>query len=145
MTKSVLALLLAVAGIACSDNPSEPQGCPAGTTSLDASITKTGSSVVFDWSPRCPVALLLVEDNAHDVWAINAPGFSESSTTDANVILPAVTYGQVPAGTVASPAAATLVAGTTYDLVLWMVVPSSTSCSTRVQNACLVTVKAFVR
>jgi hypothetical protein len=137
---------LAVAAISSCTSPSEASACPEGTTQVTATVTKAGSNVVFDWAPRCPVALLLVEEDAEDMWVVSAPSFSATSTTTANVILSGVTYGQVPSGGDQVAAAKPLVTGTTYDLVLWMVVPASTSCgANRFQNACLVAVKPFVK
>jgi hypothetical protein len=139
-------LVLAAGTIAGCTSPSEASACPEGTTEVTASVTKSGSNVVFDWAPRCPVALLLVEQEASDMWVVNAPNFSETSTTAANVIFPSVTYGQTPSGSEVDAIPKPLVAGTTYNLVLWMVVPSSTNCVTmRVQNACLVALKSFVK
>jgi hypothetical protein len=72
---------------------------------------------------------------------------SGTSTEAANIILPPVTYGQVPTGTEELEPAATLVAGQTYELILWKIIPSGANvvCQSRNQNACMLTVKAFVR
>jgi hypothetical protein len=143
---SALAAALLAAG--CSDSSSGPKdtACKAETSSVDATV-QAGSSVIFDWTPSCPVALLLVEQDGGDQWVIAAPNFSETSTESANVIARPVTYGQVPAGAEENTPAAQLVVGQSYTLVLWRMVPpgSNVQCQQRFQNACLIAVKAFTR
>jgi hypothetical protein len=92
--------------------------------------------------------LLLVEENGSDRWAINAPESSWGSQTTANIIRPPVSYGQVPAGTVAADLPLPLVAGTTYELVLWRILPpghSGAGCIMKWDSACLTAVKEFTR
>jgi hypothetical protein len=140
--------LTTVTALGCSGDGTAPQdtNCSATTASVTATVT-LGASVVFDWTPRCAVALLLVEQDASDQWGVAAPGISSSSDESANIILPPVTYGQVPQGAeeISSPTA--LVSGTQYDLVLWKTVPagSSVQCQQRNGNACLLSVKVFTR
>ena len=129
-----------------SDNPTGPAACGADVGTVTATVSVT-SAVTFNWSPACPVALLLVEEAAHDMWAVMAPGMSSSSTESANVIVPPVVYGQVPSGAQQTDPAAALVPGTTYELVLWRILPagSAAQCQARNGNACLLTVKTFQR
>jgi hypothetical protein len=135
----------AVVSLSCTESTG-PKNCTGDTGVITATVT-TGATVTFDWEPRCAVALLLVEEEASDQWAITAPDFNETATSAANVILPPVTYGQVPAGAEEFQAPQTLVAGTTYELVLWRIVEEGTSpaCQERFENACLVAVKTFQR
>jgi len=106
-----------------------------------------GSSVVFNWEPNCAVALLLVEQNGSDEWAIADPTLSNTSTEAVNKILPPVTYGQVPSGVDEDPPSSALVPGQSYTLVLWKLVPagSTVQCQQNIDNACLLAVKAFQR
>jgi hypothetical protein len=141
--------LTTVAAMGCSGETTAAQdpNCSATTASVTATVT-TGTSVVFDWTPRCAVALLLVEKDATDQWFIEAPGLSSNSDESANIILPPVTYGQAPQGAEQGPdPAAVLVSGTEYELILWKTVPagSALQCQQRNGNACLLTVKAFTR
>jgi hypothetical protein len=135
----------AIVSLACSEGTA-PGECFANTGSVNVTVT-TGTTVTFDWKPACAVALLLVEADASDQWAIAAPGFDETSTSAANVILPPVTYGQVPAGAEELGPPETLTAGTTYEVVLWKTVDPGTNppCQERFENACLLAVKQFQR
>ena len=135
----------AIVSLACSEGTG-PGDCSANTGSVNVTVT-TGATVTFDWQPRCAVALLLVEQEASDQWAISAPNFDETATTAANVILPPITYAQVPAGAEEVQAPETLMAGTTYEVVLWKIVDAGANppCQERFENACLIAVKAFQR
>jgi hypothetical protein len=88
-----------------------------------------------------------VEEDAADQWVVQAPGFSETSDESANVIVPPVTYGQLPQGAELVSGPSPLASGTAYDLVLWKTVPagSTLQCQQRFQNACLLSVKVFTR
>lgn len=140
-----LAILAAAATLSCGDI-TLPQACTANTGSVTASVAKSQNGVVFDWSPACPVAMVLVEDNGSDMWYAAAADLSSTSTESSNIILPPVTYGTAPSGTDGIPPE-TLVAGHTYTVVLWRVISagSTASCQQRNGNACLLTVKSFTR
>lgn len=135
----------AIVSLACSEGTG-PGDCNANTGTVNVTVT-TGATITFNWQPACAVALLLVEQESSDQWAITAPGFDEAATPAANVILPPVTYGQAPAGTEEFQPPETLIAGTTYELVLWRIVQPGTSpaCQERFENACLIAVKTFQR
>lgn len=139
-------LLVAVTAAGCAGDGTAPKGCPSETSSVQATVT-TGASVVFDWDPKCGVALLLVEEDASDQWVIGAPDFDNNETESANVILPPVTYGQVPAGAEEASPPAALIAGRSYELVLWKNLPagSTVQCQQRFENACLLAVHVFQR
>ncbi|MGH7678082.1 MAG: hypothetical protein ACRENU_06415 [Gemmatimonadaceae bacterium] len=144
-----LALALALAlGASCDGRDFiGPDGsCVQATGSVTATVNTSGS-VTFDWDPACAVALLLIEEDATDMWAITAPGLDDTSTETANIITPPVTYGSVPAGAEQDAPATPLVPGTTYELILWKIVPpnSTVQCQQRFQNACLLTVHPFQR
>jgi hypothetical protein len=149
---SAVALLVATPLLAaCSDNLASPevQECDAGASAVSATIGVNNSGVVtFDWAPACGMMLLLVEEEGSDMWAINAPESSWGSPSAANIILPPVTYGQVPAGTVADFPASHLVPGVTYELVLWRILPdgnAGSGCMLMFDSACLAAVKEFTR
>lgn len=136
--------------VACSDDPASPaaEECDAGITEVSATITTSSDAVVFDWDPTCGMVLLLVEEDASDQWSINAPESNWGSPSMANIILPPVTYGVVPAGTVADFPASPLAAGVTYELVLWRILPEGNAgagCIMTFDSACLVAVEEFTR
>src|SRR5688572_16438469 len=135
MRQTIAALVAAVAALNCSDSTS-PGSCDANTGSVEASVQISGSAVVFDWSPACAVALVLIEEEFSDMWGIIAPGLSGSSTESDNIIHPPVTYGQVPSGAEELDAPQTLIAGHTYEVVLWKIIPAGAnpSCQERNQN-----------
>lgn len=133
---------------ACGDGGSAPKTtCSTETGTVNATATVTGANVVFDWEPRCPVALLLIEEEADDMWVISAPNLSNTSTEAANIIVPPVAYGPVPPGAEQVEPAATLIAGHSYELILWKVVPAgaNVSCQARFDNLCMLAVRPFVR
>lgn len=144
--KRLLLALPAALSLGCArDTPTGPLACSASTGTVTVTVAR-GSALVFDWSPQCAVALLLVEQDASDQWALGAPGLEFTSTESSNIIVPPVTYGLAPPGT-ESTTPATLVAGQTYEVVLWRAVsPNITApCVQRVQNACLMAVHQFTR
>ena len=65
MQLSAVALLLVLVP-ACDEDSTAPGGpavdCGADVTEVDVSITTTADDVTFDWSPRCRVSYLGVED-----------------------------------------------------------------------------------
>jgi hypothetical protein len=130
--------------LACSDSPTEPSAC-ATAGSVNVTVT-TGANLSFDWSPRCAVALVLVEADASDQWSLSVPDLDETSTEASNIITPPVAYGETRVG-LESSEATPLVAGLTYEVILWkLVAPNSTvQCQQRFGNACMLAVHPFVR
>jgi hypothetical protein len=106
-----------------------------------------GQSIVIDWQPRCAVALLLVEEDASDRWGVMTPEATWNSPDAANRIRPRVTYGQIPNGTTQFNPPEPLIPGTTYEVVLWRIVPATVigNCSQNLEQACLVAVHEFRR
>lgn len=149
MRPILVSTLLIATAASCSDNPGAPTRtpCTAETGAVSVTVTKSGGSVTFDWNPTCAVAMVLVEEDASDRWVLMAPGLDDTSSTAANIIVPPVTYGQAPQGAEEYEPAMTLVAGHTYDLVLWKVVPpgATVQCQQRFSNVCLLAVKSFTR
>jgi hypothetical protein len=102
-------------GATCSDDPSgvEPViDCGPEVTSVRVTVSQ-GLTPSIDWAPRCRVALLLIEEGAHDTWSL-------SGDEDQNDVGPPVTYGVAPPGLrggILEP----LLAGHTYEVILWHV------------------------
>ncbi|HTI65419.1 MAG TPA: hypothetical protein VL524_17980 [Gemmatimonadaceae bacterium] len=145
------ALAIAVAVTSCSGDATGPSAkdCTESTTSVNATIS-VGDSVVFDWTPKCAIALLVVETAVgHDQWWVAGfnPDTVDIPSTDANRISPRVTYGHVPATSTDSFGPESLVAGTTYVVALWRVLPngSTLQCQQNHGTACLVAVASFTR
>jgi len=108
--------LIAVLVAACDDDPSDPNpepavDCSAEVTEVEAHIDVDDDAVVFDWSPRCRVALLGVEEGASDRWWIG--------DEEQNTIEPPVTYGVTPDG-VPGEDPLPLEPGVVYELILWI-------------------------
>lgn len=133
---------------ACSDDAVTPSAdeCEPETSTVTPIVT-TGEVVTFEWDPSCGVALLLVEEGASDQWGINTPEDSWETASEANLILPPVTYGLAPEGVEEDFPAEELVAGRTYELVLWRILPEGTTgdCIMMLENACLLAVHEFTR
>lgn len=141
-------LAVALGFAACGDDSSGPnlETCQPETGAVTATVT-AGQSVVFDWEPECAVAMLLVEEDGSDMWAISTDEETWTDPGSANLIHPPVTYGALPAGATETEEPLLLVAGTPYELVLWRILPegSAAQCRQRFENACLLTVHAFTR
>jgi hypothetical protein len=129
-------LLLAVAAAllaGCDDDPAgvrendEVVDCGDDVASVEITVSG-GASPVIDWSPRCRVTLLLVEEGAHDIWSLRGD-------EDANDVEPPVTYGVAPQGLTGAEAEP-LRAGHTYEIILW---------HTGAQSARILTLHEFVR
>lgn len=120
--RSVLCAVLCVCGVAIpavlvpalaassEEDPAALPPCEAGKRPL-LSISKDVPPRI-DWSPRCGVGELLVEDerNSFDVWVIETPGESG--------IGPGVVYGSVPEGASDRGASARLEDGGHYRVTL---------------------------
>jgi hypothetical protein len=78
---------------------------------------------------------------------VNSPEETWDTPSEANRIVPPVTYGQAPSGTEEDFPAEALVPGTAYELVLWRILPGGdmSGCIASFENACLVAVHAFTR
>jgi hypothetical protein len=112
-------------------------------------VTVEGS-VVFDWSPACPVSAVLVEEDQQggDMWWISTAESEQDwgPPESANAITPPITYGQNP-DSLCFYGPQPLSDGETYSVALFRVLPSGStaSCLQREGPACLLTVEAFTR
>mgnify|MGYP001826205554 CR=1 FL=1 len=143
---AALAALLFLGG--CSDDPAQPDPvvCDPELTSVTANVSG-GLSPVFDWDPACPVAMVLVEEQAHDKWGLMTDEAGWDDPATANIIEPPVTYGVVPDGLIELPNPEALEPGVTYELILWRILPAGSTavCEARFDDACLLTVHTFAR
>ena len=144
-------LAFAVVAASCSHDVTTPGpvGCADNTTSVTPTVSVAGS-VLFDWTPSCPLALLVVETSTgHDQWWIAGfnPDSIDNPAVTSNRITPSVTYGQVPGTATNSFGPETLAPGTTYTAALWRALPvgSSLHCQQNHGTACLVAVTTFTR
>jgi hypothetical protein len=151
MRRLSFAVACALAVSSCSRDATAPSSnaCADNTTSVNATIS-VADSIVFDWTPKCSIALLVVEETmGHDHWWIAGfnPDSVDNPTTGANRIAPRVTFGRVPATITDSFGPEPLVAGTTYIVALWRVLPSGSTleCQQKHGDACLVAVNSFQR
>lgn len=147
--RRVTRLVFILAGaFACSGDSTGPEDtpCEAETSSVEATVSVEGS-VVFDWTPSCAVALLLVEDGSSDMWFMSTPEDQWTSPEAGNRITPPVTYGQRPPGEWEWYGPEPLVEGRTYELILWRILPSGSTaeCQSRFEDICLLTIETFVR
>ncbi|MDX1494068.1 MAG: hypothetical protein R3253_08425 [Longimicrobiales bacterium] len=143
----IACILLAFAFASCSDDPvALATPCSDDTGSVAVTVSDA-SPPVIRWDPDCSVAMLLIEEDASDQWLISTEEDLWDNAEMANLISPPVTYGAVPDGVDASGPAATLVEGTTYEVILWRVLPdgSSADCQQMFGQVCLLAVHEFVR
>ena len=149
--RSVLGLLVVGVAIgACGDDPVEAdlEPCTDDTGVVTVTVTVSGGEpLVFDWEPRCEVALLLVEEDGSDQWAIATDDATWDDPDLANRIAPPVTYGVTPAAITDTYGPNPLGEGVTYDLVLWRILPeeSTAQCQRRLEAACLLALHSFTR
>ena len=101
---------LGCAMTACSSDPtSSGTSVPECTGPVTVTVS-SGASPTFDWTPRCSVFLVLVEQGASDRWLVISYG--------SNAITPPVRYGVQPPFASQEEATIPLEAGQTYDVVL---------------------------
>jgi hypothetical protein len=149
--RSLGAILLAMATVSCSSDGTAPQpaSCSEQTSSVDATIS-VGPSVTFNWTPACPVALVLIEpeNSGDDVWWIATfASNTDIAPTTENRITPPVTFGQVPSTAMDSFGPKPMLAGATYKLVLWRNLPTGDAlrCQYHSGTGCVVALKTFTR
>ena len=134
--------------VACKDSgtgPSAAAPCPDDTGTVTVSVSSGSSGPVFDWTPACAVALLLIEEGGADRWGISTDDATWSDPAVANLIEPPIAYGDVPSGVDEFEPPASLAAGTTYDVVIWRVPPGSTAtCLNVAFGACMMADHDFV-
>ncbi len=96
---------------------------------------------------RGKLALVLVEEDASDQWLLGSPEDAWDSPARGNIIRPPLTYGQAVAGTESGDPPATLIAGRTYEVILWRVLPAGSQqpCQARYENMCMIALKPFIR
>lgn len=130
---------------ACSDDGAGPEipACEAETSSVAVTVGREGG-LTFDWSPDCAVFLVIVEEQGSDRWGISTEEDSWNST-QGNRIVPPLSYGVAPAGIDEFKEAEELVAGTTYQLILWRALPpnSEVQCIFRFGRQCLLAAHEF--
>ncbi|HEX9885145.1 MAG TPA: hypothetical protein VGA70_01585 [Longimicrobiales bacterium] len=143
---------LVVAALAgCGDDGSgpDPAGCEVDTSSVEASVSVEGGSVVFDWTPGCGAAVVHVEGEEESVqWLLITDGSTWDDPGAANLIRPPLTYGVPPSGIPVGHEAEALVPGTAYTLEVWRIIPIFTqnpSCIEQQGQVCLVAVEPFTR
>ena len=93
----------------CGDGGTGPGVTGPCTGNVTVSVS-SGITPTFDWTPRCTVLALLVEQEASDMWFIEGTG---------DGIAPGVRYGTVPPNAIADDPALPLVRGTTYEVILF--------------------------
>jgi hypothetical protein len=103
-------VVLSCATAACSSDPTSPGDSVQECTGPVTVSVSSGTTPTFDWTPRCSLFLVLVEQGASDRWLVLSPG--------ANGIPPPVQYGVLPPGASQEDVAIPLAAGQTYDIVL---------------------------
>jgi hypothetical protein len=141
---------LTIGLLACGDDPASPEDqsrpCTDDTGTVAVTVT-SAQAPTFEWDPACSVAMLLVEEDASDTWGVGTDENLWDDPSQANLIGPPVTYGVVPAGSSAFQEPLPLVSGVTYELILWRVLPptSTATCMQRFDNLCLMAVHAFVQ
>src|SRR5262245_1849073 len=113
-TRFLVVVLSVGVGATCGDDPSGvgPVDCGPEVTSISVTVS-AGLTPRIDWSPRCRVALLLIEEGAHDVWSLRGD-------EDQNDVSPPVRYGVTPPGLIGG-ILEPLLAGHTYEVILWHV------------------------
>lgn len=142
----VAALALGVAACADTVGPEDAAECMDDTGIVTVSVGP-GLTPTFDWSPRCPVALVLIEEEASDMWAAGTDEAQWYDPVAANAIGPPVTYGVAPSGATYVQDPRPLVSEHTYDVILWRILPASSTatCVERFGDVCLMVVHAFSR
>jgi len=141
--------LVPLLALACTDATGpESQGPPCRDDTGNVTVTVAdGPTPTFSWSPACAMAIVLVEEDASDMWGASSDEALWSDAARANVITPPVTYGARPAGTTVFQSPLSLLSGHAYELVLWRSLPpgSPATCQARYGALCLMAVHPFSR
>jgi hypothetical protein len=95
--------------VACGGDGTGPDNAGPCTGDVTVSVS-AGTTPTFTWEPECRVIALLVEQGASDMWFLEGMGQGIAS---------GVRYGTVPPNAVAEDPALPLVAGTTYEVILF--------------------------
>jgi hypothetical protein len=151
---TILALTILMAPLtACGGEATGPAGeCTDDTRAVSVAVS-TGSQPVFDWDPACSIAQLNIEEGGGLKWGIHTDASVWNDPVQANLIVPPVTYGVVPAGSeqfgppdVPFGPPEPLSSGTTYEITLWRVLPptSSARCDYQYANVCRLSIDDFV-
>ena len=150
-TRWPLAWTLPLFLLACGDSTGpeaedEIAPCTEQTGSVAVDVGD-GLTPTFGWTPACAVAMVLVEEGASDMWGVSTDEDTWANPAAANLIAPPVTYGVTPSGATPLDDDLPLEAGHTYELVLWRIIPASSTanCQQRFDNACLLAVHQFTR
>jgi len=106
--RTVLAGALALSLAGCSDAAGPNRDPCTGDVTITVS---SGPTPTFTWTPACGVIGLLVEEEASDMWFISATG--------SGTIGSGVKYGTVPPGATEETPPLTLLAGRTYEVILF--------------------------
>ncbi|MSR19853.1 MAG: hypothetical protein EXR91_02595 [Gemmatimonadetes bacterium] len=93
------------------------------------------------------MALLLVEEGSGDQWGVTTDDATWGNPVQANLIASPVSYGVVPASTSQLQAPVTLASGTTYELILWRILPTGNAapCLGRFGDVCVMASHEFIR
>jgi hypothetical protein len=137
--QALLCVTVAIALAACSDDPITPADpCTDNTGSVTVTVTSAAGVPVFDWSPSCAVAFVLVEEDASDIWFVGTDDSNWDDPAQVNLFTPPITYGVAPSGTADEYGPDPLVTGVEYDFILWRVPPGSTAdCLAEAFGACM--------
>ena len=126
--RTLLSLTLAAPLAACGEGPTIPADpCTDDTGTVTVTVTSAAGTPVFDWSPACAVALVLVEKVGGDTWYVSTDDATWSDAAQANLITPPITYGVAPAETADEYGPDPLVTGVEHDFILWRVQQGSTA------------------
>lgn len=108
VTRSSLVGALVLSLVGCSDTASPNRDPCTGDVTISVS---SGTTPTFTWSPACGVLAVLVEEDASDIWIISATGNGTIGS--------GVKYGTVPSGAEEGTAPVALLAGHTYEVILF--------------------------
>ena len=140
-------IVLAACAACAAFEPEDERSCRSHTSSV-AILTDTvyGGILRLNWTPRCAIAKLSVEDNGVVMWSV-ATGDLDRPPEIANRIRPSLLYGFTPLEAAEEVLTGRLVAGRIYRVYLWRMLPtgSTARCEQRVGDACLIADDAVLR
>lgn len=121
--------------------------CTDDTGSVEVTVGP-GQTPTIDWSPKCAVAIVRIQDAAADVWGFSTLDVAPRSDIEAvNALRPPIAWADTPTGAQSVGSGDPLVPGREYSVYIWRLLPpeSRATCLSDFEGLCLLAEFGFTR